>query len=236
MIEFKDVSIGYKSTVLFSIENFSLDSGHLYILIGKNGSGKSTLLKTIVGNENAIKGKVLIDGQAVGSYTKRELAQKVSLVQSTFPITDYLRVYDFISLGRSPYTNALGRLSQKDKAAIDSAIQSLNIGYLTKKFTSDLSDGERQLVSIAKALCQDTALILLDEPTAFLDYSNKTLLHTTLKRIAKENNKCIILSSHDLELSLETESDFLAVNSNLKTLDLIQAPTNKERLISTAFH
>lgn len=235
MIKFKNAAIGYSNTILFSIDSLELKNGGLYILIGKNGSGKSTLLKSIIGSQPLLSGQITINGKNVQSISKLDLSKSISFVQSTFPQTDYLRVYDYIALGRAPYTNALGRLKLTDKTIIEKAFKILKIEHLRNKFTSDLSDGERQLVSIAKALAQDTSTILLDEPTAFLDYSNKSLLHTTLKRIAKDTNKCIVLSSHDLDLSLETQCDFIAVNSKSKQLEFINAPTSKQDLIEIAF-
>ena len=235
MIEIKNVIVGYSNKALLSMDDVQLDLGQLYILIGKNGSGKSTLLKSIVGLEKVIDGSILLNTKNISTFSKQDTSKMIAFVRSTFPNTDYLKVYDYIALGRSPYTNAFGRLSNTDLDIIKSAIKTLNIEHLSEKFTTELSDGERQLVSIAKALCQDTSIILLDEPTAFLDYSNKTLLHTTLKRIALETKKCIILSSHDLELSLETKSDFLTVNSKSKKLELIKAPSDRQTLISIAF-
>jgi iron complex transport system ATP-binding protein len=235
MIEFKKTVIGHKKSPLISIDFLELKAGELYILIGKNGSGKSTLLKSIIGFNSLLSGEVLVEGKNITSFSKSELSKTVSFVRSTFPQTDYLKVDDFIALGRSPYTNALGRLSLLDKDIINNSIQTLKIAHLKGKFTSDLSDGERQLVSIAKALTQDTSIILLDEPTAFLDYSNKSHLHQLLKRIAHETNKCIILSSHDLDLSLDTNCSFLAINNSTKELHLVEAPAEKSALLNMAF-
>ncbi|MDG1147258.1 MAG: ABC transporter ATP-binding protein [Crocinitomicaceae bacterium] len=235
MIEFNKTAIGFKSTPLVLIDSLKLDKGQLYILIGKNGSGKSTLLNAIVGIQDLLSGSILIDKKNIQSVSRRVLSKKISLVKPTFPQTDYLTVREFISLGRSPYTNALGRLRKTDNDIISKSLEILNITSLGNKFTSELSDGERQLVSIAKAIAQDTSVILLDEPTAFLDYSNKLLLHQTLKRIAKETNKCIILSSHDLELSIDTACDFLAINTKTSELTTLNSPVSKQDLLDIAF-
>ncbi|MEJ6776998.1 MAG: ABC transporter ATP-binding protein [Crocinitomicaceae bacterium] len=236
MITFNNVSIGFNKTPLISIDSLKLNKGELYILIGKNGSGKSSLLKSIIGSQPLLSGEIIIDSKNVHSYSRIELSKKISLVKSTFPKTDYLTVFDFVALGRSPYTKSLGRLRQKDNEIIHKSLEILNSVPLINKFTSELSDGERQLVAIAKAIAQDTSVILLDEPTAFLDYSNKSLLHHTLKRIAKKTNKCIVLSSHDLELSIDTACDFLATNNKTSELTFMKSPVSKDDLLGIAFN
>jgi iron complex transport system ATP-binding protein len=235
MIQLKDLEIGYKTT-LFSIENIQLRKGEVYALIGSNGAGKTTLLQSIIGVNSPLKGRVEINERPIALYDRVEKAKTISFVGSKFDGIDFLKVRDYVNLGRSPYTNAFGRLIEKDHSIVSEAIKLLQIESLSGKFTTELSDGERQLTAIARAIAQQTDIIILDEPTAFLDYANRKKVMEIMKKIATELNKCIIVSSHDLELCLESEVELLVVNKELKQLVLY--PSNsikKEQLISIGF-
>ncbi|MBL1281521.1 MAG: ABC transporter ATP-binding protein [Fluviicola sp.] len=234
MIRTEDLKIGYHSPLL-QVENFTLQKGELYFLIGKNGSGKSTFLKTISGQLSPISGRAFLNEKLSTEIPFRDLPKTVSFVSSHFPIVDFLKVEDFIALGRNSHTSYFGKLQASDSQVINSTIKRLQISHLIGRFTSELSDGEKQLVAIAKALVQETPIILLDEPTAFLDYSNKTLVLETLKRISVEMEKCIILSSHDLDMSLEMNCPFLVVNFQEKSLQLIDSSVSKQDLLRIAF-
>jgi iron complex transport system ATP-binding protein len=203
-------------------------------LVGKNGVGKSTLLKTISKQIAPISGEIRMDNRDLKTLSASELPKMLSLVPVHFPQMDYVRAREFIAAGRAPYTNALGRMTDIDSSEVKQAIETLEISHLGDRFTSELSDGEKQLVAIAKAIAQKTSVILLDEPTAFLDYSNKKKVLSILKEIAVRLNKCIILSVHDIDLSLEYTSDFLLVDSETGELKLFQNPT-KEEVIEIAF-
>lgn len=232
MIEFKQVHIGY-TVSLISIEDLHLHMGELYLLIGKNGVGKSTLLKSITGQLHPLKGSINIDGTPLRSMNDRAIAEKIAFVRSTFPSTLFLRVEDYIALGRTPHTNALGRLNTVDFLAIDRSIDTLGLRHLVGKFTSELSDGERQMVAIARAIAQETPIIILDEPTAFLDYTNKKQVVDHLKTIAQSMEKCILLSTHDVHIAVDSKSPFLAiVNQQIK---LYAPPVVKETLIKEVY-
>ena len=235
MIQLKNLEIGYKTT-LFSIENIQLRKGQVYALIGSNGAGKTTLLQSIIGVNSPLKGSVEINERPIALYDRVEKAKTISFVGSKFDGVDFLKVRDYVNLGRSPYTNAFGRLVEKDHLIVSEAIKLLQIEYLSDKFTTELSDGERQLTAIARAIAQQTDIIILDEPTAFLDYANRKKVMELMKKIATELNKCIIVSSHDLELCLESEVELLVVNKELKQLVLFQSNSiTKEKLISIGF-
>ncbi len=234
MIRFQNAHIGYRE-VLLNIADLQLGRGQLYILAGRNGSGKSTLLKTIIGQQSLLTGELLINDLPVKTLNERQVAHELSFVRSTFPNVDFLKVEDYVALGRTPHTNALGRLHPNDYAQVDQAFAALEIEHLRNKFTTDLSDGERQLVAIARAVAQETGIILLDEPTAFLDYTNKSRVLELLKKICSEQNKCIVLSSHDIELSVESSSPFLVIDPNEKNLVLLPPPVRKEEVIARAF-
>ena len=190
-----------------------------------------TLSKQIV----AKSGQILLQNTEIQDISTSELPKLLSFVPVHFPHMDYVRAREFISAGRAPYTNALGRLTETDSEEIQKAIDLLGINSLTDRFTSELSDGEKQLVAIAKAVAQKTSIILLDEPTAFLDYSNKKKVLGLLKETASKLNKCVVLSAHDIDLCLEFATKFLIVNSGTQKLELQSNPTKTE-LLQVAFN
>lgn len=234
MIKFENTQIGYRD-VLFEISDMSLEASRLYILVGKNGAGKSTLFRTMVGEKPMIDGNISYNGTSIKKVDREFFSKTIAFVSSTFPRIDYLKVEDYIRLGRTPYTNALGRLNSNDHSSVSDAIQLLGIEHLTEKFTTEISDGERQLVAIARAVAQETPIILLDEPTAFLDYKNKSLLLKALVSIAEKKKKCIVLSSHDIDLSIESNQTFLILDQITQQLQVLTPPINKDEVIRSAF-
>ena len=233
MIELKNVHIGYSKSILVC-EDIKLECGKVYVLVGKNGIGKSTLLKTLSKQISPVSGQISLNNDGIELISASELPKLLSFVPVHFPPMDYVRTREFIAAGRAPYTNALGKLQQSDSETIQDAIDLLGIKPLADRFTSELSDGEKQLVAISKAVAQQTPIILLDEPTAFLDYSNKKKVLSILNETAANLNKCIVLSAHDIELCMEFSSDFLIVNSKSRKLELQNNPTRAE-IISIAF-
>lgn len=234
MITTEQLHIGYSKSIL-TVEDLNLSSG-LYILAGKNGSGKSTLLRTLSGQLSPVRGSVEIEGTDLTNINKADLPKKIAFVGSHFPIVDFLKVEDFIALGRSPFTNFFGRKTDNDNSIIKRSIETLKIEHLAGRFTSELSDGEKQLVSIAKALVQETKIIALDEPTAFLDYSNKKLVLDQLIEISESMNKCIIMSSHDIDLCLEAKRPFLVVHDKENVVKTVDADISKSELLALAFN
>lgn len=212
MIEFDNLKIGHHQS-LASVAIQQLNTGQIYALIGSNGSGKSTFLKTICGQQRPFSGSVSIDGKNTMELSRSELAKLVAFVPSRFPEAEFVRVVDFISLGRTPYLNSLGNLSEADKKCVDQTIRQLNIVHLSDKFISQLSDGERQLCSVARALAQQTPIILLDEPTGYLDYRNKRRLLELLSLISTEMNRLIVFSSHDIETLLQFGIQLLGIEA-----------------------
>ena len=183
--------------------NASLTEGTLTCLIGANGTGKSTLLRTLAGLQPALGGEVLLAGKTLGDYTANTLAQTVSIVLTGKLDTGNLSVEDLVALGRSPYTDFFGTLTRRDRMLIDEAMSLSNINSLRHRRLSTLSDGERQKTFIAKSLAQQTPILLLDEPTAFLDFPTKVALLQMLHRLAHDNRKTVLLSTHDIELALQ---------------------------------
>ena len=233
MITCRNLHIGYRQALL-KVNDLEL-TPRVYILVGKNGSGKSTFLKTLSGQIPPISGEIRINGISVHSLSPAEIPKMIAFVSAHFPIVDFLRVSEYIALGRSPHTAYFGKMKAEDQNRVREAIESIGISHLADRFTNQLSDGERQLVAIARAFAQETPVIALDEPTAFLDYQNKQLILEKLMEVAKSHNKMIILSSHDIDQSLETGCPFLVVNQKDKVLELCQNNIEKTIILQKAF-
>lgn len=206
-IVIQNLSIGYinkknKRIVADNI-NSTIYSGELTCLLGANGIGKSTLMRTITSFQPKINGNIYIQNKEIQSYTEKELATVVSVVLTEKFDIKNMTARELIGLGRSPYTGFWGNLSDADNSIIDKAISLVKIEHLASRMIHTLSDGERQKVMIAKALAQETPIILLDEPTAFLDFPSKVEIMQLLHQLSRETNKTIFLSTHDLELALQ---------------------------------
>ncbi len=206
-IELRDLSIGYiqnkNKKVVSPKINCSIFSGELTCLLGANGVGKSTLLRTLSAFQPLLGGDIIINGKEITSYTEKELSKVVSVVLTDKFNIKNMTARELIGLGRSPYTGFWGVLSQEDRNLVDEAIRLVKIENLADRMIDTLSDGERQKCLIAKALVQSTPIILLDEPTAFLDFPSKVELMQLLHSLSRKTNKTIFLSTHDLELALQ---------------------------------
>ena len=182
--------------------NGSLPRATLTALIGPNGAGKSTLLRTLAGLQPALAGQVELDGQPLAAYTPRALARTVGIVLTKRVEALHLSVRQVVEAGRMPYTGLTGRLTSADTHAVEHAMELTRTTGFANRMIHTLSDGERQRVMIAKALAQDTPLILLDEPTAFLDVRGKVEVLELLRQLVRSCGRTILLSSHDVELML----------------------------------
>jgi len=222
VISLSQLSVGYSlSHPVISDINLELRSGQLACLIGENGIGKSTLLKTLTGFLPKLKGSLLLGNRDIESFSQRELARQVSIVLTQKPDVQNLTIEEIIGLGRSPYTGFFGRLRAEDRKVVDDAIATMGIEKLRGRMIQTLSDGERQKVMIAKALAQETPIILLDEPTAFLDFPSKAETFQSLQRMAHERDKLVLLSTHDLELAVRFADSLLEVKKG--TLQAVSA-------------
>jgi len=192
----------------------SLPPASLTALIGRNGCGKSTLLRTIAGFQPPLAGSVFLNGKPLGEYGRRELAQTLAIVLTARPDTGMLTVREVVEMGRMPYTSRFGRLSPADHAAVSAALAQTQTVELAERALTSLSDGERQRAMIAKALAQTTPLILLDEPTAFLDYVAREEMMQLLRRLAHDAGKSILLSTHDVELAARTADRFWLLSAD----------------------
>ncbi len=235
IISLSQLSVGYTlSHPVISDIDLELKSGQLSCLIGENGIGKSTLLKTLTGFLPKLKGSVLFDNRDITSFSQRELARQVSIVLTHKPDVQNLIIEEIIGLGRSPYTGFFGRLRIDDRVVVNDAIATMGIEKLRGRMIQTLSDGERQKVMIAKALAQETPVILLDEPTAFLDFPSKAETFQSLQRMAHERDKLILLSTHDLELAVRFADSLLEVKEGtLKEVSAMEVKTSINAIIGS---
>ena len=206
-IQLRNLSIGYQTrhgvkTVAEGISG-SILSGQLTCLLGPNGVGKSTLLRTLSAFQPKIDGSILIVGKEIATFSDKELSRLIGVVLTEKPDVRNMTVRELVCLGRSPYTGFWGTYSKEDLCVVDEAIALVGIEALSQRMVHTLSDGERQKVMIAKALAQQTPVIFLDEPTAFLDYPSKVEMLQLLRRISREAEKTVFLSTHDVELALQ---------------------------------
>lgn len=201
-IELNETQIGYDNRVIASAST-SFVAGEMCALIGRNGTGKSTLLRVLAGLMRPMQGAVRVAGVDLAGVSSRQMAELVSFVSTERVSVTNLKVRDVVSLGRTPYTNWIGSISAHDREIIEQAMERLGVSDFATKRVSALSDGENARVMIARALAQQTPVILLDEPTAFLDIAGKYELCEILQELASEG-KTIIFSSHDLSTALST--------------------------------
>lgn len=198
------LTTGYGQKAVSTGLTLQLLPGQVTCLIGSNGVGKSTLLRTLSGAQKPLAGNVMVMGRSMTRYTERELSRLIGLVL-TQPVRSFaMTVRDVLAQGRAPYTGYFGTLSSQDKDIIQQSALMTGCQHLVDREISSLSDGEAQKVMIAKALAQQTPVILLDEPSAFLDFPSKVELMLMLQRLARESNKSILLSTHDISLALKT--------------------------------
>ena len=197
------LQIGYKGKALMPPIDVALHAGEAVALVGANGSGKTTLFKTLTGNLKPIAGSVELCGKPLSDYSPNERAKLFSLVLTEKPDDLFLKVFDIVAAGRYPHSGLLAKLCDEDYEMIKAKLQVTGVLELIDRDFVSLSDGEKQKVMIAKALVQDTPIIYMDEPSAFLDYPSKVELLRLITKLAKEENKTILYSSHDLELLMK---------------------------------
>lgn len=202
-----DLTTGYRNSkgekLVTKKLTASLYSGELTCLLGPNGAGKSTLLRTLAGFQKPLSGEIELEGRPLRDYSSNELARTISVVLTEKPMLENMDAETLVGLGRAPYTGFWGRLVEEDKEAVDKAIRLIGIEPLRHRMVQSLSDGERQKVMIAKALAQETDVIFLDEPTAFLDYPSKVEIMLQLHTLAHKMGKTIFMSTHDLDMALQ---------------------------------
>lgn len=212
-----NLSIGYstkKETIALTDNlNLSFKAGKLISLIGANGIGKSTLLRTLIGIQKPISGSVFLNNNDIKSLDSQKIATYLSIVLTEKLPPSNLTVFEIIALGRQPYTNWIGKLSNLDIEKVNQAMELTQIRHLSNKKHFEISDGQLQNVLVARALAQDTGLIILDEPTTHLDLVHKVSLIKLLKKLTQETNKCILFSTHDVDLAIQISDEMVVMTT-----------------------
>ena len=212
-----NLRIGYstkKETIVLTDNlNLSFKAGKLISLIGANGIGKSTLLRTLIGIQKPISGSVFLNNKDIKSLDSLKIATYLSIVLTEKLPPSNLTVFEIIALGRQPYTNWIGKLSNLDIEKVNQAMELTQIMHLSNKKHFEISDGQLQNVLVARALAQDTGLIILDEPTTHLDLVHKVSLIKLLKKLTQETNKCILFSTHDVDLAIQISDEMVVMTT-----------------------
>lgn len=224
ILSINNLSIGYRDKVVAENICAEICSGQMVCLIGRNGTGKSTLLKTIAGFLSPLYGGVEFDNRKLETMTKKELARTIGIVLTGRTLGQNLSVEEMVGMGRSPYTGFFGRLTDKDKEIVDRSIEMIGIDNLRNRKIANLSDGEYQKVIIAKTLAQQTPIILLDEPTAFLDFQSKVDVMELALNLAHSEGKIILMTTHDINLAMKI-ADKLWI---MKNKNILRKPSGEE--------
>ncbi|MBC7747596.1 MAG: ABC transporter ATP-binding protein [Methylotenera sp.] len=213
ILQASQISIGYslkkEKIIVASNISISLKKGKLIALIGANGIGKSTLLKTLTGIQKPLVGTVFLNEKKITDYEPLALAQNLSVVLTEKLPPSNLTVFELIALGRQPYTNWIGKLTADDIVKVNEAMELTQISHLAAKKHYEISDGQLQKVLVARALAQDTPLIILDEPTTHLDLLHKVSLFKLLKKLTAETDKCILFSTHDIDMAIQLSDEMI---------------------------
>ena len=233
MLRLVDISVE-RRTHLFQVSELELKPGDFVALIGANGSGKSTFLKYLTG-ELSLKGQVSWNGELLTPENKPKRARIFAKVDNSFAGLDYMSTFEYLALGRIPYTGALGLLAESDRAIIAHYAAAFHLTEFLQLPTDQLSDGERQRAGIARALIQEAPVILLDEPTSFLDYPGKIDVMKRLQEVARTSNKVIVMATHDLDLATDFCSGWLVVSTKDRVLNHLSTISDKRTLIQLAF-
>lgn len=231
----RQLTIGYPGTPLSHDLNLTLQQGQLTCLLGPNGVGKSTLLGTLAGYLTPLSGDIFIDGQESRSISVKQRSQLVSVVLTDRIHADNLTVHALVATGRSPYTGFWGNLSARDEAIVRDSLDMVGMNSFTERQYASLSDGEKQKVLIAKAIAQQTPVIILDEPTAFLDYPSKVRTLVLLRKLAHETGKAILLSTHDMEQSLALADSLWLMTPRHQVLTGTVDQLSRDGSLSTCF-
>ena len=240
LLQTKDLAIGYGNYFVQKDLTLSVQDGQLICLIGTNGCGKSTLLRTLAGLQKPLHGTILVQGNAVSKLSAAKRSLLLSLVLTDVIYEENMTVRDLVSMGRFPHTNWVGYLNPTDKEIISTAIEQVNLSHKENCYLNEISDGEKQRAIIAKALTQDTPLVLLDEPTAHLDLPNRIGIMLLLRKLSVNTRKTFILSTHELDLAMQmADSIWLMTPSGMEVglpEDLMLSQKFQQAFGNESFH
>lgn len=212
MITLRNISLTYGSRTLIADASAEFRSGELCALVGRNGAGKSTLLRAIIGTEPPSKGEVMLDNRNSATLAPDALARIIAFVGTDKIRIANLRCEDVVAIGRAPYTNWIGRMQSLDRTIVADALRAVGMEAFAERAIDTLSDGECQRIMIARALAQQTPTIILDEPTAFLDIPNRFEICRLLGKLAHDEGKCILFSTHDIDAALPVCDSFAVID------------------------
>lgn len=221
-IDTENLSVGYDGKPLIENVRLKVSRGEILTLIGPNGSGKSTILKTIVGQLRIIAGTVMLDGNEIRNQKASEIAKKMAILMTERVQPELMTCRDIVSTGRYPYTGKLGLLGEEDKKVVEESLLQVDGLEIADRPFSAISDGQRQRILLARALCQQPEIIVLDEPTSFLDIRYKLEILSIIKRMVREKNLAVIVSLHEIELAQRISDTVVCVSNN--RIDRIGTP------------
>lgn len=202
------LSVGYEKNIIVSGINFEVKQGEILTLIGPNGAGKSTVLKTLAGYLERLAGRIIIEGRDTLKISDTEMSRKLSVLLTERIRPDLMTCREVVETGRYPYTGRFGILAEKDKKAVREAMETVEMSDLADVYFSELSDGQKQRVMLARAICQEPGILILDEPTSYLDIRHKIVFFEILRRLVSEQKIAVVLSMHELDLA-EKISDYV---------------------------
>ena len=209
-----DLAVGYDGNILIHDINVNLEKGKILTLIGPNGAGKSTILKSITRQLETIRGTVYINAQELTTWAPKEMAKQVAVVLTDRIRPELMTCSEVVAMGRYPYTNLFGKLTQKDTKAVQEALERVHALNLAEQDFATLSDGQRQRIMLARAICQEPEIIVLDEPTAYLDIRHKIELLDILREMAQKKNITVIMSLHEIDLAMKISDYLLCVKGD----------------------
>ena len=213
-IKMKDLAVGYQGNALISGINLKIKKGEIVTLIGPNGAGKSTILKSITRQLKLIGGEVYIDSEEIRKLSYKEMAVKAAVMLTERMKPELMTCHDIVATGRYPYTGRLGILSREDERKVDEALEAVHAQELGIRNFQEISDGQRQRVLLARAICQEPEVMILDEPTSYLDIRHKLELLTILRKMAKENGITVIMSLHEIDLAQKISDQVICVKGD----------------------
>lgn len=214
MLKIQELQVGYLAHLHSNTLNTNFELGNLVTVLGRNGCGKTTFLRTLGRFLEPIAGNIYINEKDIKQFSTKEFAAILSIVSTERIQIPYMKVYELVALGRYPYLGFWGKLRAEDHAVIQQILEDLKIANLAEKYVTDCSDGEQQMTLLARALAQDTPIILLDEATAHLDFVNRVKVFKTLRELAEKRNKLIFFATHELESALKYAHQVMLFQKN----------------------